>query len=84
MAVGPVSVAMIQSLDWEPPYAAGTPLKRQKTKKKKEFHTIGVLRVLSGRFYMSPKSFHGVCNIKTMFMEATDKGQTSKIYKQFI
>ena len=31
----PAAIALIRPLAWEPPYAAGTALKRQKTKKKK-------------------------------------------------
>ena len=36
----PVAIALIQPLAWEPPYAAGAALKRQKTKKKKELNYI--------------------------------------------
>ena len=32
----PVAVVPIRSLAWEPPYAAGAALKRQKTKKEKK------------------------------------------------
>ena len=32
----PVATALIRPLAWEPPYAAGAPLKRQKKKRKKE------------------------------------------------
>ena len=32
----PASVALIQPFAWEPPYASGAVLKRQKTKKKKK------------------------------------------------
>ena len=32
----PVATVLIGPLAWEPPYAMGTSLKRQKTKKKKE------------------------------------------------
>ena len=34
-----VATALTRPLAWEPPYAAGAALKRQKTKKKKNFHT---------------------------------------------
>ena len=36
----PVAIALIRPLAWEPPYAAGAALKRQKDqkKKKKKFH----------------------------------------------
>ena len=34
------ATAQIQSLAWEPPYAVGAALKRQKTKKKKKKITI--------------------------------------------
>ena len=33
--VGPAAVALIQPLAWEPPYAVGAALKRQKNKKQK-------------------------------------------------
>ena len=32
----PAAAALIRPLAWEPPYAAGTAIKRQKTKKKKK------------------------------------------------
>ena len=32
-----VATALIGPLAWEPPYAVGVPLKRQKTKRKKKF-----------------------------------------------
>ena len=51
----PVATASIRLLAWEPPYAAGVPLKRQKTKKigykttiinnKKTFHERELLKL---------------------------------------
>ena len=35
------AVVLIRPLAWEPPYAMGTALKRQKTKKKKEIRRLG-------------------------------------------
>ena len=39
----PAAVAPIRPLAWEPPYAAGVALKRQKTKKKKQNKQRSVL-----------------------------------------
>lgn len=33
-----------------------------------EFHTTGIPRVSSGQHYRAPKSFHGICEVKTIFM----------------
>jgi len=39
------AAAPIKPLAWEPPYAAGAALKRQKTKKKKKLHYINIKSV---------------------------------------
>ena len=39
----PAATAPIRPLVWEPPYAAGAALKRQKTKKEKKELTVHVL-----------------------------------------
>ena len=45
VAVGrPVTAALIQPLDWEPLYAVGAALKRQKKKKKKKIQVVYVCR----------------------------------------
>ena len=38
----PVAAAPIRPLAWDPPYAAGAALKRQKNKNKKQIKEIGV------------------------------------------
>ena len=41
----PAAIAPIRLLDWEPPYAAGAGLKRQKKKKKEKKQNIDRTRV---------------------------------------
>ena len=46
------AVALIRPLAWEPPYAAGVALKRQKTKKKKIVSALCVLyKLIICKFY---------------------------------
>ena len=42
----PGAVALIQPLAWEPPYAVGAALKKQKKKNKRSGHIIPLLRTL--------------------------------------
>ena len=43
------AAAPIQSLAWKPPYTTGVALKRQKTKKKKEFSCYVITKSLEGK-----------------------------------
>ena len=47
----PVAAAPILPLVWEPPYATGVALKRQKTKKKK-------LKIIISKHIVGPSSIH--------------------------
>ena len=42
------ATALIHSLAWEPPYAMGAALKRQKTEKKKERNIARITKMLHG------------------------------------
>ena len=58
----PAAVALIQPLVWEPPYANGAALKRQKTKKKKKKKSAGLF------LFLTLKTCCYVC------LEVTDPG----------
>ena len=57
----PAAVAPIGPLAWEPPYAAGAALKRQKTKKKKKFCSSIVAEISIGQHSSDAGQMGGFC-----------------------
>ena len=70
------AVALIRPLAWEPPYAAGVTLKRQKTKKKKfkclESLSLGPTMLRAGRPVFLPSNSLGAL-IQDLLRELTDR-----------
>ena len=60
----PAATALIRSLAWEPPYAAGTALKRQKQTTKKIFLIYLVLKFLVPKYFVSLLSKQRVRTLK--------------------